>query len=111
MIVPARTLKSVLDEFNYDKISLVVDIEGAELELIENELDVIAEHVETLIIELHAQNWGAGVDGVEKIKNDLIESGFVISQQVGSDFVLENKRYKDINGKIWSKMGYPPKKV
>ena len=87
-MTPSSTLKNVLDKFNYEKISLVVDIEGSELELVENELDVIAEHVETLIIELHAANWGAGVAGVEKVKNDLIESGFVISQRVGSDFVF-----------------------
>lgn len=51
--VPARTLASLAEEFGLDQFGLICDIEGAELDLIEHELDFLCAHVPWILMELH----------------------------------------------------------
>src|SRR5438128_5850199 len=53
--VPVKTLglRAVLDNFSYQRCTLICDIEGGESDLIEHDLDLLGQRVETLIIEIH----------------------------------------------------------
>jgi len=51
--VPGITLQSILDLTKWKRLALCIDIEGAEYEIIENELDVIAERCDWLLVEWH----------------------------------------------------------
>lgn len=53
VVVSTVTLQLVLDEMGFEKATLICDIEGAELQLVEHELDVLREHVSMIIMELH----------------------------------------------------------
>ena len=46
-------LRSILDEYQFDRCTLVCDIEGGESDLVRYESDVLRERVGTLILEVH----------------------------------------------------------
>lgn len=51
--VPSITVRQVLNKKGWKKVSLVLDIEGAEIDLIEKEADVLKKHVAVIIVEMH----------------------------------------------------------
>lgn len=51
--VPAVTVTELLRETGWKKVSLVLDIEGAEIDLINKEGDALRNHVTLLIVEMH----------------------------------------------------------
>lgn len=51
--VPAVTVKGLLEKHHWQKISLVLDIEGAEIDLVNMESETLKHHVAILIIEMH----------------------------------------------------------
>jgi FkbM family methyltransferase len=51
--VSTITLQRILDDHGFEKVTLICDIEGAELQLVENELEVLGRRVGTIIMELH----------------------------------------------------------
>lgn len=51
--VPSVNVKRVLDKKGWEKASLVIDIEGAEIDLIEKEADVLKKHIAVIIVEMH----------------------------------------------------------
>lgn len=51
--VPAVTLAGLLEETGWERISLICDIEGGEIDLIEHEGDVLRDHVAVFIVEMH----------------------------------------------------------
>ena len=52
--VKGMRLKKLIEKLNpNEKINLIVDIEKAEVDLIENEMDILNDHVDTLFIETH----------------------------------------------------------
>lgn len=53
--IETTTLEELCNEFNISEFVLVADIEGAEYELIDDELDTIYSCCETLIIEFHGE--------------------------------------------------------
>lgn len=53
--VGAVTLQMLIDRFDLSQIALIVDIEGAEADLLTNELDVLEQYCRVLIIEFHDQ--------------------------------------------------------
>jgi FkbM family methyltransferase len=53
VVVSTVTLKLLLDETGFERVTLICDIEGAELQLVEHELDVVRERVSMIIMELH----------------------------------------------------------
>jgi FkbM family methyltransferase len=53
VVVSTVTLKLLLDETGFERVTLICDIEGAELQLVEHELDVLRERVSMIIMELH----------------------------------------------------------
>jgi FkbM family methyltransferase len=58
VLVPATSLESVIEEFGFDQLSLICDIEGAETTLVEREIDAISQHVACILVEIHPQFTG-----------------------------------------------------
>lgn len=88
--VPAITLKQIVEERGYERITLMVDIEGDETNLVDQELELMRRVVETLVIELHPAEWGAGKIAIERLKNALSDAGFVEADRVHNDYVFTN---------------------
>ena len=72
--VPTTSLTQILDEFGFDRCTLVCDIEGAEAELVRRETATFAERVETLIIEVHDRL--LGLEQTEALWRSLSGAGF-----------------------------------
>lgn len=53
VVVSTITLQRLLEEHGFERVTLICDIEGAELQLVEHEIDVLRERVSTIIMELH----------------------------------------------------------
>lgn len=83
VLVPTIRLADLLKQNNFDRINLQLDVEGAELTLVEEELETIRGHVVRLIMETHARYVGeeanarmlrlleeAGLERVETAKPD-----------------------------------------
>ena len=72
--VPTTSLAGILDEFGFDRCSLICDIEGAESELVRREVATLAGRVETIIMEVHDRL--LGVEQTQALWAALRESGF-----------------------------------
>lgn len=66
--VQAITLKQVADKFNFDKFTLICDIEGGEIDMVKFDAEVLRDRVTTLILEVHPY-----IHGEELIKNMLLD--------------------------------------
>jgi len=75
--VPAISLKTFIQEYNLDRISLVkMDIEGAEYDIIEHLDDEVYHKIDSFLIEYH----GNTDTRVNKLINTLKRKGFDIEQ-------------------------------
>jgi FkbM family methyltransferase len=87
--VKATTMKSILDRKAFKKINLISDCEGAEIDLVLNEPDVLRERVKWLVIETHEMHVGAAA--VKKMLDALSQLGFVVRDQARETVLaLEN---------------------
>ena len=76
VVVSTVTLQRLLDEPGFEKATLICDIEGAELQLVEHELEVIRERVAMIIMELHDRI--VGDEPTERMLKTLERVGFRI---------------------------------
>lgn len=76
VVVSTVTLQLLLDEMGFERVTLICDIEGAELQLVEHELDVLREHVSTIIMELHDRM--VGDEPTQRMLERLESVGFRI---------------------------------
>ena len=89
--VPAVSLETILEDTGFETVSLVMDIEGAEVDLLEREIDVLKKSVGTLIFELHRgemcseARWDA-------ISTSLIGADFRMLDRISQTWVFENTR-------------------
>jgi len=86
--VPAVTVGGLIKKHGWDKVTLVIDIEGAELDLIEKEADVLKKHVAVFIVEVHHM-----ISDAEDIKKAIktIESlGFTFKEEQTDVYVYYN---------------------
>jgi FkbM family methyltransferase len=74
LTVPTITLQRILQEHGFERITLIVDVEGAEAQLLANEIDLIAQRVDTLLIEFHPTRLGK--QGVEDLIDRITGRGF-----------------------------------
>jgi FkbM family methyltransferase len=72
--VPSTTLADILERHHFDRINLICDIEGGEVEMIIKEKDLLATRVEQIIIEVHPSI--VGVDAVTQLRKNLESAGF-----------------------------------
>lgn len=82
-IVDGMSLESIRAEHGLDEFCLVANAEGAEYDLIENELNVLAEHCSHMIIGFHEHD---GDDPSKSVLLDrLREKGFVLEDISGKE--------------------------
>lgn len=86
--VPARSLADLVEQYDLRSFTLISDIEGGELELVEREGEVLAHRVRMLILETHPDVYGE--EGVVRILDALRSAGFALLHQDGAVFVFEN---------------------
>jgi FkbM family methyltransferase len=86
--VPTITLAQILDEYGFDRCTLICDIEGGEMDLVRNEARVLQQHVESLIVEIHG--WRVGHDQAEQMIRTLERIGFERLCEKGATSVFRN---------------------
>lgn len=90
LTVPAVTLGEVIAGRCFERCTLVCDIEGAEVELIRREREVLRRSVETVIIETHDRVLGdAAPEG--GTPRALEEIGFEAVYESGDVYVFRNR--------------------
>jgi FkbM family methyltransferase len=78
---PSTTLKAIIDASGFDQLAVICDIEGAEIWLVENELDVLRQHVRFLLMELHPN--ALGEEAASRIIEMLQSAGFRLRDRSG----------------------------
>lgn len=81
--VPTITLSAVLAESGVEDYALVCDVEGAELQILENDIESLA-RCRMMIIELHATARASVADMAARIEG----AGFNLTAQHGAVFVF-----------------------
>ena len=81
------TLERLLNKHEFARTTLICDIEGAELQLVEHELKTIGERVATIIMELHDRI--VGHERTQRMLAKLESAGFKIVSRDGDVVVLE----------------------
>lgn len=85
--VESTSLRKIVEEHNITEFSLVVDVEGVETVLIDEELELLKEKCRTLIIEFHHPERRRN----PRIERKLLNAGFVHRDDVGGVFVYEKQ--------------------
>jgi FkbM family methyltransferase len=87
-VVATTTLERLLRETGFARVSLVVDVEGAEADLVEREGTLLGERVRTLIVESHPSI--IGPDRAAQMIATLRSLGFVEVARSQQVLALEN---------------------
>ncbi len=85
--VPATTLQEILDTGGFTKANMICDIEGAELPLVENEGQVLSDHFNWLIIEVH------GAERASKTRARLEGLDFQLVEEFENNHIYRNTRW------------------
>jgi FkbM family methyltransferase len=67
-------LRSILDQHQFERCTLICDIEGGESDLVKYESDVLRKRVTTFILEVH--EWAIGKDRVGELLKEIGNLGF-----------------------------------
>jgi Methyltransferase FkbM domain len=86
--IPAITLRQIVNEYSFDRLTLICDIEGAEMDLIANEADLLRKQVSMLFIEIHSFR---GTDVSKKVTDTLEKLGFDAIFHSEDDFCFRNR--------------------
>jgi FkbM family methyltransferase len=87
--VPTLRLEQIVNEFGFQKFTLICDIEGGEVDLVKFDEDVLREQVVSLIIEVHED-----IAGAVSIRNMLLrleEMGFKSVHKHHAVYVLQKQ--------------------
>ena len=90
MEVPAKTLQSIAEEAGFRHFTLICDIEGSEIGLLEHEMDFIREHVGVILMETHDET-PYGDDGVKLVLEKLADNGFEMIDSIRTNYCFRNK--------------------
>lgn len=85
-VVAATSLEATASEAGFDEITLICDVEGAEVALVERELEVLRRRVRSLLIEIHPGI--VGEEAAARIVRMLEASGFVVRDHVGINWAF-----------------------
>ena len=90
VIVRAVTLGQLIDEHGFETINLISDCEGAEVEMVEKDREVLRRRVKYLILETHQEF--RGDEPIARMLSALKELGFeTLECQRSSVFALVNR--------------------
>lgn len=84
--VPAVTIGSLIKERGWDQFSLILDIEGAEIDLINEEAQILRDHVAVMIVEMHPGT--TGEQSVTDAIATLERLGFSVREQRDTVYVF-----------------------
>jgi FkbM family methyltransferase len=87
-VVATTTLAKLLHESGFARINLVVDIEGAETDLVEQEGTLLSERVRTLILEAHPSVTGPG--RAQRMIAAIGSLGFAQTARLRQVFAFDN---------------------
>ena len=87
VVVATVTLERLLNEHGFERATLICDIEGAELQLVEHELQTIRERISTIVMELHDRI--VGQEPTQRMLASLESAGFKIVSRDGDVVVLQ----------------------
>ncbi len=85
--VPTLSLQKILETEGFSKINLICDIEGHEIDLVENEGQFIGDHVDWIIIEVHGQL------RADKTQTMLEDHGFQLIEEFENNQIYRNNRW------------------
>jgi FkbM family methyltransferase len=72
--VPARSVGSLLEEYDFRDATLICDIEGAECDMVTFDADSLAARVKDLVLEVHEEIVGPAA--ITRMFNELCGAGF-----------------------------------
>jgi FkbM family methyltransferase len=90
MEVPTRTLQSIAEGAGFHHFTLICDIEGSEIGLLEHEMDFIREHTGLILMETHDET-PYGDDGVTLVLDKLAANGFELVESIRTNHCFRNK--------------------
>ena len=88
--VPTITLRDIVRKYKFDTFCLISDSEGAEVDMVENEAELIKRHVKYLIVETHVKL--RGQTATIRMLDRLKEIGFEINQKEKQVYAMTNCR-------------------
>ena len=86
--VPTISLQEVVKQFGFERCSLICDIEGSEIALVQHEAETLKQTVATLIIEVHP--WCVQADIIDAMLHRLKSIGFACVYRTSDNYVLQN---------------------
>lgn len=93
--VPTTTLQSVAENAGFDRFTLICDIEGSEIGMLEHEMDFIREHVGTLLMETH-EDTPYKEAGVQQVLETLAVNGFKMEESIHTNHCFRNKAFMKV---------------
>lgn len=87
--VPTVTLARLLNDHGFERATLVCDIEGAELQLVEHELPTLAQRIVAIMLETHERL--VGEEPTRQMLARLKSAGFELVHKDGDVVVLLNR--------------------
>ena len=87
--VPTLSVADVIDRFGLDRCAIVMDIEGGELDVFREEIDLIARRVEQILVEFHPQT--TSVHAVDDAIRALQSAGFEVAHQEATTRLFQRK--------------------
>lgn len=88
IMVPAITLAQILRDRQFDRVNLIVDIEGAEYDLVTNELGTLSRHATRIFMEVHENVLGARK--LAEMFTQLEQGGFELIGRTADNCVFKN---------------------
>ena len=89
VVVPTVTLEGLLDENGLERATVICDIEGAELQLVEHELPTLSKRIVAIIMETHERL--VGEEKNRQMFARLESAGFDVVHKDGDVVVLLNR--------------------
>lgn len=87
--VSATSLRQILDKYRFDRVNLISDCEGAEIDLVDHEADLLRDRVDRLIVEIHELTPGT----IDRTVAKICSLGFVAKERLrGGVLAFENSR-------------------
>lgn len=91
-VAPTVSLATILRDRGFERINLIMDIEGAEVALVANELDVLKQRVKLMIAEIHPHLMPDGQ--IPKMLAALAEAGFRTAAATPGAVALINRAFE-----------------
>jgi FkbM family methyltransferase len=87
--VQTVNLQSILDQYGFDRCTLICDIEGGEADLVRHESGVLKERVATIILEVH--EWSLGEERVAGMIEEIEGLGFRTVYMEAQTYVFQKE--------------------